>query len=323
MSSNLIPNGKSANDIVDNAYTITLLIEAKLSNPNGDPDRDNAPRVDPITQRGLISDVCIKRKIRDYLAAEYGQALHVANGSILNNNVAEVTESLGISVHRETKAAKAGKAKAKVETPADDTTDDSEKKKSTLTAEEAATIRRGVCDKYVDVRMFGGVLGTGNIPAGYCHGPIQIGIAESISPVVTLEMAITRCAATNAERAVNATEMGRKHVISYGLYRTEIHISGSRAAKTGLTYADVEHLVHALQMMWELDRASARGMMATRKLVVLRHNSPRCNAPAHILRDLVKVERANGVSNDQPATDFTDYQISVGSMPAGVDLLMS
>ena len=115
MSSNLIPNGKSANDIVDNAYTITLLIEAKLSNPNGDPDRDNAPRVDPITQRGLISDVCIKRKIRDYLAAEYGQALHVANGSILNNNVAEVTESLGISVHRETKAAKAGKAKAKVE----------------------------------------------------------------------------------------------------------------------------------------------------------------------------------------------------------------
>lgn len=316
----LIPNDKTVSDVVDNAYTITLLIEAKLSNPNGDPDRDNAPRIDPLSRRGLISDVSIKRKIRDYLAAEYSMPLHVANGAILNDNVTEVTESLGIAVNRVTKAKKTAKPKTKAND--DEASDSSEKVKSSLTAEEAAAIRRGMCDKYVDVRLFGAVLGTGNVPAGYCHGPVQVGIAESVSPILTLELAITRCAATNAERAVNDTEMGRKHVVAYGLYRTEIHISGPRAAKTGMTYGDVQNLVHSLKMMWELDRSAARGMMSSRDIIVMRHHSPRCNAPSYVLRDLVSVTRSNGSNND-PATDYSDYTIQIGKMPEGVTLVAS
>jgi CRISPR-associated protein Csd2 len=246
--------------------------------------------------------------------------LHVANGAILNDNVTEVTESLGIAVNRVTKAKKTEKSKTKAID--NEASDSGETVKSSLTADEAAAIRRGMCDKYVDVRLFGAVLGTGNVPAGYCHGPVQVGIAESVSPILTLELAITRCAATNAERAVNDTEMGRKHIVAYGLYRTEIHISGPRAAKTGMTYGDVQNLVHSLKMMWELDRSAARGMMSSRDIIVMRHHSPRCNAPSYVLRDLVSVTRSNGSNND-PATDYSDYTIKIGKMPEGVTLVES
>jgi CRISPR-associated protein Csd2 len=315
------PESRKSTDLISNNYTITAFFEAKHSNPNGDPDRNNAPRIDVFSNRGIISDVCIKRKIRDFLADRYGSesgyALHVAHGAILNDNVAKVTESLGIQVHRVTKSQKA--AKAKKTEKSDDESGEETAIKSSLTPKDAYSIRLAVCDKYVDVRMFGAVLGTGNIPAGYCRGPVQVGIAESLSPIGELELSITRCASTDSSK-IKETEMGRKHLVSYGLYRVEIHVSAARAAKTGLTYQDVDRLVEAVHNLWDLDMSAARTGMSTRCLFVFRHEAEgRTAAPAHEIRKLIKVDRIKG-DPDDAATCFEDYSITLAELPQGLTL---
>ena len=275
---------------LEKRYDFVLYFDVKDGNPNGDPDAGNLPRIDAETGHGIVTDVCIKRKIRNYVqitkGTETGYDIFVKEKAILNNEIDQIYVDLGI------KADSKNKAKG----------------------EDVEKGRAGMCKKFYDIRTFGAVLSTG-ANAGQVRGPVQLTFARSVEPVVTFEHSITRMAVATVEEAEkqggdNRT-MGRKYTIPYGLYRIHGFISPHFAAQTGFSTDDLDVLWNALIQMFEFDRSAARGLMTTRRLVIFEHNSALGSKPADELFSRVKVE----LTGKSPARDFSDYTISLDGNP--------
>lgn len=282
---------------IANRYEFVYLFDVTNGNPNGDPDAGNLPRLDPETNQGLVTDVALKRKIRNYAALEKegepGYTIYMQEKSVLNNQHKRAYTALGI----EPEAKKLPKDEAK-----------------------ARELTAWMCKNFFDVRTFGAVMTT-EVNAGQVRGPVQIAFASSIDPVVPQEVSITRVAVTNERDLEKERTMGRKHILPYGLYRVHGFISAKLAERTGFSEDDLALLWRALTNLFEHDRSAARGEMAARKLIVFKHDHPMGNAPAHHLFEKIKVERADG-QIDTPARGFADYRVSIDreSMPAGVTL---
>lgn len=287
---------------IERRYDFVLLFDVVNGNPNGDPDAGNAPRVDPETGHGLVTDVCLKRKVRNFISLvrtqpdgspEPGYDIYVRERAILNQQHERAYDALGL------------KPDAKGGFPAD--------------AEDRA--RRWMAQTFFDVRMFGAVMSTGKAMAGQVRGPIQLTFARSQDPIVPLEQAITRLAVTTekeaeAQKGGNRT-MGRKEIVPYALYRTHGFVSPQLAAQTGCAEADLELFWQALERMFEFDRSAARGEMTTQRLVIFEHDSALGNAPAHRLFERVRVTRRDAA---RPPRTFADYDVTVddNGLPPGV-----
>ncbi|MFM2323914.1 type I-C CRISPR-associated protein Cas7/Csd2 [Brachymonas denitrificans] len=285
-------------------YEFVYLFDITNGNPNGDPDAGNLPRLDPETNRGLVTDVCLKRKVRNFVSLDKentsGYAIYMQEKAVLNLQHKKAWEGLGIPPDTKDEYKKLPKEEAK-----------------------AREITAWMCRNFFDVRTFGAVMTTG-VNAGQVRGPVQMAFATSIDPVVPLEISITRMAVTTEKEAEaqsgdNRT-MGRKHIIPYGLYRAHGFISAKLAERTGFSDTDLALFWQALTNMFEHDRSAARGEMAARRLIVFKHESAMGNAPAHVLFDKVKVSRVNGEA-DTPARCYADYQVSVDqNLPQGVSV---
>ncbi|WP_022947922.1 type I-C CRISPR-associated protein Cas7/Csd2 [Methylohalobius crimeensis] len=286
---------------INHRYEFVYLFDVTNGNPNGDPDAGNLPRLDPETNCGLVTDVCLKRKIRNFvqLIGEGGQDIFIQEKRPLNPLIAEACE-----------------AKEQPSFKKKNGSWDKDKAKS-RSAKDIGDLQRWLCNKYYDVRTFGAVMSTGP-NAGQIRGPIQFGFANSIDPIVPLEVSITRVTDVDKEEG----EMGRKHIVPYGLYRAHGFVSAKLAERTGFSEDDLELLWNALINMFEHDRSAARGEMAARKLLIFKHENAMGNAPAHILFDSVKVERSSG-EPDTPARNFGDYQVIIdrAAIPSGVELI--
>ena len=266
-----------------------ILFDVTNGNPNGDPDAGNLPRVDPETMHGLVTDVCIKRKIRNYVgtlkAEEKGYRIYIQSAQALNALHREAYEALGL--------------------------------KSTGTRQnrkDKNQARKWMCEKFYDIRTFGAVMTTG-VNCGQVRGPVQLTFARSIDPIVALDLGITRMAITreeetaqNEEGGEKTTEMGRKPLVPYGLYIAYGLINPMLAKDTGFSQNDLELLWEAIQRMWDLDRSASRGLMALRGLYVFTHSSPLGEAPAHELFELINIKRKNGV---EVPRDFRDYEVNI------------
>ncbi|HYU34930.1 MAG TPA: type I-C CRISPR-associated protein Cas7/Csd2 [Thermoanaerobaculia bacterium] len=295
--------------VVAHRYDFVLFFDVADGNPNGDPDAGNAPRIDPETGHGLVSDVALKRKIRNYvlLAKTDLQGGGPAPGYDIYVKHHGVLETL----HRQAYEAQGLK------------TDEKSKDTRQSNVEKA---RSWMCQTYFDIRTFGAVL-TLDINCGQVRGPVQITFSRSIDPIVALEQSITRKAVATQREADNQIEksgqvvgtMGRKDIVPYGLYRVHGFVSPHLAADTGFTEADLALVWDALINMFEHDRSATRGEMATRKLLVFEHESPLGNAPAHVLFARVTGERKD---QSRPARAFKDYDIHIGreNLPRGVTL---
>lgn len=284
---------------------VVLLFDVTDGNPNGDPDADNMPRVDPETMQGLVTDVAIKRKIRDWVDATRGTQerfnIYVQNRGIALNTLhqeAYNAENIPLRVGKQAR-------------------------------EEVDRAQAWMCKNFYDVRTFGAVMST-NVNAGQVRGPVQFTFARSIDPIVPLDVSITRVAITRVEdtRTVVAegpeeggkrTEMGRKAMVPYGLYRSHCFVVPPFATRTRFDGEDLAVLWEALQRMWDLDRSAARGLMACRGLYVFSHSSPLGNAPAHNLFARVQVQRRPGVAAPRL---FEHYDVTVDEddLPDGVSL---
>lgn len=289
---------------IENRYEFVIFFDVENGNPNGDPDAGNMPRIDPETGYGLVTDVCLKRKIRNYVEAvkegQPGYRIYVKDNVPLNRSDAEACTYLGVDP---------GKLK--------------EAKKKDANLDEK--IRDFMCSNFYDIRTFGAVMTTfvkGALNCGQVRGPVQIGFARSVDPIVPQEVTITRIAiTTEADAEKKGTEMGRKYIVPYGLYRAEGYISANLARKTtGFSQEDLELLWQAILNMFELDHSAARGKMAVRELIVFRHSSEFGNAPAYKLFDLVKAERKAEVTAPRC---YADYQVLVHeeNLPDGVSCL--
>ncbi|MBN6070804.1 type I-C CRISPR-associated protein Cas7/Csd2 [Aggregatibacter actinomycetemcomitans] len=273
---------------IQNRYEFVYFFDVTNGNPNGDPDAGNMPRLDPESSKGLVTDVCLKRKICNFIeiSAENqpGYEIYVKEKSVLNLQNKRAYEALGI----ESEAKKLPKDEAK-----------------------AREITAWMCKNFFDIRTFGAVMTT-EVNSGQVRGAVQLAFAQSIDPIVPLEISITRMAVTNEKDLEKERTMGRKYIVPYALYRVHGFISANLAAKTGFSDDDLAKLWQALQLMFEHDRSAARGEMAARKLIVFKHDNALGSQPAHKLFDAVKVERVNGESGT-PASSFGDYKISVFS----------
>lgn len=289
---------------IENRYEFVIFFDVENGNPNGDPDAGNMPRIDPETGYGLVTDVCLKRKIRNYVEAvkegQPGYRIYVKDNVPLNRSDAEACTYLGVDP---------GKLK--------------EAKKKDANLDEK--IRDFMCSNFYDIRTFGAVMTTfvkGALNCGQVRGPVQIGFARSVDPIVPQEVTITRIAiTTEADAEKKGTEMGRKYIVPYGLYRAEGYVSANLARKTtGFSQEDLELLWQAILNMFELDHSAARGKMAVRELIVFRHSSEFGNAPAYKLFDLVKAERKAEVTAPRC---YADYQVLVHeeNLPDGISCL--
>lgn len=292
---------------IKNRYDFVFFFDVKNGNPNGDPDAGNMPRIDPDTSRGIVSDVCLKRKIRNYVdlvkgeeiddpdvaEGELGYKIYVQEAAVLNDRNRKAY------VHYDMKPASKKLPKAK---------------------EDQLKVTKFMCDNFFDIRAFGAVMTT-DVNCGQVRGPIQLCFAESVDPVLPLEMSITRMAVTNGKDAEKEKTMGRKQYVPYGLYRAEGFISAALAEKTGFSQEDLDLFFEALMNMFENDRSAARGLMASRKLFAFKHESKLGNAPAHKLFDAVSVKRL--IEDGAEARAFSDYEIVVDRavIPEGVELL--
>ena len=281
---------------INNRYEFVLLYDVENGNPNGDPDAGNMPRIDPETGYGIVTDVCLKRKIRNYAELVKGDStgyrIYVKEGIPLNQNHVEAYKTVeGLEPGKKTDSAGVGKA------------------------------RDWMCANFFDVRTFGAVMSTGD-NCGQVRGPVQINFSRSIDPIVQQEVTITRQTVTRIEEADKERTMGRKHIVPYGLYRVEGYVSAKLANDetkgTGFSEEDLNLFWEALVNMFEHDHSAARGKMATRKLIIFKHDSDLGNAPSHRLFELVKVSKQAEVN---PPRQFSDYQISVGDAPEGVTIL--
>ncbi|MBI1195641.1 MAG: type I-C CRISPR-associated protein Cas7/Csd2 [Gammaproteobacteria bacterium] len=287
---------------IQNRYDFVLLFDVQDGNPNGDPDAGNLPRVDAETGRGLVTDVCLKRKVRNYVGLKHGEQppyeIYVKEKAVLNKQHERAYIAIG----------------------AEDALKDDKKRKG---GEKVGEAKNWMCGNFYDVRTFGAVMSTG-VNCGQVRGPVQMTFARSVDPVVTLEHSITRMAvATEAEAEKQDGDnrtMGRKFTVPYGLYAAHGFISAPLAAQTGFSEDDLSLLWESLNNMFEHDRSAARGMMATRKLVVFKHESNMGNAPAHTLFDRVSPKLKDGI--DAPR-GFSDYDVTVDSadLPRGVSIL--
>jgi CRISPR-associated protein Csd2 len=304
---------------IQNRYDFVLLFDVLHGNPNGDPDAGNQPRIDPETARGIVTDVAIKRKIRNFVALakpDPGYEIYVKERAILNQQHERAYLALGMKTARseaaEGEAADEAEGKKK-----------KEKKPKRDSAENVDKARQWMCGNFYDVRTFGAVMSTG-VNCGQVRGPVQIAFASSHDPVLTLEHSITRMAVTTEKEAEDQSgenrTMGRKNTIPYGLYRAHGFISAPLAAQTGFSEEDLELLWKALEQMFEHDRSAARGEMSTRGLYVFKHESHLGNAPAHKLFERIAIER-----NDKavPPRAFSDYTVKVDreALPSGVELI--
>jgi CRISPR-associated protein Csd2 len=351
---------------IQNRYDFIYLFDVKDGNPNGDPDAGNQPRVDPETGNGLVTDVSLKRKVRNFIDISKSfvspYKIFIREKAVLNKMIADgyvqnniqlgegsfheipqdvldelgdlvlpeglsVTEDesgksiLAISAEADKKLIKNYLTDIKKEYPKSEKFISAKLKTAksrASTQPEQSTVRNWLCGEYFDIRAFGGVLSTG-AKAGQVKGPIQFTFARSIDPVLNLEHSITRMAVTKEEDESKERTMGRKHTISYGLYRAHGFISAHYAADTGFNETDLELFWQALQSMWDHDRSAARGEMSCRGLYIFKHigdagEAKLGTAPAHKLFDLVTVKRKEGV--DVPR-QFSDYEVSIDKSKLG------
>jgi CRISPR-associated protein Csd2 len=284
---------------IDNRYDFVFLFDVRNGNPNGDPDAGNMPRMDPETGRGLVTDVALKRKIRNYVAIARGETpgydIYMQERAVLNRAHARAYTALNLT---------------------------SESKKLPKDEGQARSLTAWMCKNFFDIRTFGAVMST-EVNAGQVRGPVQITFAESADPIVPMEVTITRSSVTNEKDALqNDRTMGRKHIVPYGLYRAHGFISGRLANDpkkgTGFSDADLALLWEALANMFDHDRAAARGEMTARALVVFKHDSDLGNAPAHTLTRRVTVKPAP--SRHGPPRQFADYDVAVDldGLPTGI-----
>ena len=289
-------------EAIKNRYDFVILFDVENGNHNGDPDAGNMPRIDPETGCGLVTDVCLKRKIRNYVETAKedapGYRIYIKDQVPLQRSDAEALAYLG--VQGDLKAAKK-----------DDPTLDGK-------------IRDFMCRNFYDIRTFGAVMTTfvkGALNCGQVRGPVQLGFARSVDPILPQEVTITRVAiTTEADAEKKGTEMGRKYIVPYGLYRAEGYVSANLARKTtGFSEEDLALLWQAILNMFENDRSAARGKMAVRELIVFRHDSELGNAPAYKLFDAVQITRNEGVTVPR---SYRDYTVTVAEpLPAGVTCL--
>jgi CRISPR-associated protein Cas7/Csd2, subtype I-C/DVULG len=274
----------------------SLFFDVTNGNPNGDPDAGNMPRIDPETGHGIVTDVCLKRKVRNYVeltrTGNEGFQIYVTEGGVLNEQ------------HRKAyRAIRSDDSSAKELKPKD--------------SAEAERLTKWMCANFFDIRTFGAVMTT-KVNTGQVRGPVQFTFARSIDPIFAQEVTITRQAVTQ-EGAEKDREMGRKHIVPYGLYRMDGYISAYLAAKTGFTEEDLNVFWEALLNLFEHDRSASRGQMAVRKLIAFEHSTSLGQAPAHQLFGRVKVKRLT----DGPVRSYGDYELLVdhNDLPEGVTLI--
>lgn len=294
---------------INNRYDFVLVFDVKDGNPNGDPDAGNLPRVDPETGCGLVTDVCLKRKVRNYVQLTQdptkGYDIFVKEKAILNQLIEGAYQSLNIDLEKPPVDEKDGKKRNKA---------------GTGQGGEVDKARLQMCTTYYDIRTFGAVMSTGP-NAGQVRGPVQITFGRSIDPIVTLEHCITRMAvATEAEAEKQSGDnrtMGRKNTVPYGLYISHGFVSAHLAAQTGFNKNDLKLLWESLINMFEHDRSAARGEMNTRKIIVFEHNSPLGVAPAHSLFESVTITRNNP---EEPPRAYADYTVTIDNskLPDGI-----
>lgn len=281
---------------IKNRYEFVLLFDVKNGNPNGDPDGGNMPRIDPETGHGITTDVCLKRKVRNYVDL------------IKDNQTPNI-------IYVKEKAVLTERRQPAYEAVAD------EKDKSA----KISKARDWMCKNFFDVRTFGAVMSVKENNCGQVRGPVQFAFAQSIDPIVPLEVSITRMAVETRKEADSQDgdnrTMGRKAYIPYGLYEVHGFISAPLAKQTGFSEDDLELFWNALLNMFDHDRSAARGEMAAQKLIVFKHASELGNAPANKLFDLVRVERTQ--NTDSPSRSFADYKVLVDKscVPDGVDVI--
>lgn len=281
---------------INNRYEFVYLFDVENGNPNGDPDAGNLPRIDPETSRGLVTDVCLKRKIRNYVEiSREDQAPHliyVKEKAVLNRAHALAYTALGIK---------------------------SESKKLPKEEAKAHELTAWMCNNFYDIRSFGAVMST-EVNCGQVRGPVQINFASSVDPVMPSEISITRMAVTKEQDLEKERTMGRKAIVPYGLYRAEGYVSAHYAEKTGFSDADLDLLWESLINMFDHDHSAARGKMNARKLYVFKHATKLGNAPAHKLFELIDVKKKD---IPLPPRSFTDYEVSVdrNNLPENVELL--
>ncbi|QTA93785.1 type I-C CRISPR-associated protein Cas7/Csd2 [Desulfonema magnum] len=291
------------NTPIQNRYEFVYFFDIENGNPNGDPDAGNMPRIDPETSHGLVSDVCLKRKIRNFVEISKGiqspYEIYIREKAILNLTHERAHQAVG-------------------------TEDKGDGKKRKNLGADVEKARAWMCANFFDVRTFGAVMSTGGkLNCGQVRGPVQINFARSIDSIVPLEVSITRMAVATEKEAEHQSgdnrTMGRKHIVPYALYRAEGYISAHLAAQTGFSEDDLNLLWESLENMFEHDHSAARGKMCARRLIVFKHDSMLGNAPAHKLFDLVKAEPKD---DSKPARAISDYDIFVNQdgLPAGVTL---
>jgi len=290
-------------EAIKNRYEFVLLYDVENGNPNGDPDAGNMPRIDPETGHGIVTDVCLKRKIRNFveLVKEDAKGFKI----YIKENVPLNTQHKTAYIQND------------FNIPKNKNEEDAIRKDK----EKIDILRKTMCENFYDVRTFGAVMSTG-INCGQVRGPVQINFSRSIDPIVQQEITITRVTVTREEED-KTTEMGRKHIVPYGLYRAEGYISAKLANEdfkgTGFSEDDLELFWRALVEMFDHDHSASRGKMSARKLIVFKHESELGNASAHQLFDLVDVKRLT----TNPTRSFSDYSVSVhkDQVPVGVTLI--
>lgn len=313
------------NNIVNNRFEFVLLYDVENGNPNGDPDAGNMPRVDPQTGKGIVTDVCLKRKIRNYVElvknGGAGNRIYVKSGEILNNENAEAYISMNLPVP----VKKSNKNKPDANgngngAPEENKPTENEAPEVKVTRQQEKQLTEFMCKNFYDIRTFGAVMTT-TVNCGQVRGPVQLNFSRSIDPIFQQELSITRCAVTTQKDADEGKKntIGKKQYIPYGLYRAEGYISARLAQQTGFTEADLDLLWESLVNMFEHDHSASRGKMAARKLIVFKHDSDLGCCQAHTLFEKVKVQR---VQSGLPPRSFEDYEVAIDrTMPQGVELI--
>ena len=298
-------------EVIKNRYEFVILFDVENGNPNGDPDAGNMPRIDPESGLGIVTDVCIKRKIRNYVETvkegQKGYKIYIKDDVPLNRSDREACADLGVTETDDKKVTEALKTLKKNDPDVD------------------IKLRDYMCENYFDVRTFGAVMTTfvkASLNCGQVRGPVQLGFARSIDPVLSQEVTITRVAITTEKDAENkSTEMGRKNIVPYGLYRMEGYVSANLARKvTGFTEDDLRLLWEAIINMFENDHSAARGKMAVRELIVFKHSRELGDCPAYKLFDAVEVRKNESVGYPRK---YQDYNVTIHkeAIPESVEVI--
>ncbi|MBX9592299.1 MAG: type I-C CRISPR-associated protein Cas7/Csd2 [Hyphomonadaceae bacterium] len=287
---------------IQNRYEFVYLFEVVNGNPNGDPDAGNQPRLEPDTGKGLVTDVCLKRKVRNFVEmtrnGTKGSAIYMQERSVLNRAHKRSWDEQAIDPDKKGDYSKLPKDRGKAE-----------------------QLTRWMCANFYDIRAFGAVMTT-EVNCGQVRGPVQMAFAQSIDPIVPIEISITRSSVTNEKDIDKERTMGRKHIVPYGLYRAHGFVSASLAERTGFSEDDLKLFWDALKHLFEHDRSAARGEMAARRLIVFKHKDKLGNAPAHKLFEAVRIEPINGAKAARSYADYKDrITIDKAAVPAAVEVV--